>query len=220
MRHGATLALAAWCWMASPVGPGPAWAVPDDGPAPTPAWSLPDASRGHRVAPILLLSRPEIQAELRLKPDQAAAAARVIADARRKAAQLKGRTDQAAVELRRGVDEEQRAWLETKLTEDQVGRLGEIDLQWEGPAALADRPALAESLSLSADQKAAVARAFDDLKKHRARGADHERDPVAVERHFAQQVYATLTDGQRKRWEKMLGHPLAVMAAAPAPPAR
>lgn len=215
MRHGPTLALVASFWLAS-AGPGPAWAAPDGGPEPAPAWSLPDASRGHRVAPILLLSRPEVQAELRMKPDQVVAAARVIADARHKAAQLRGRSDQAAVELRRGVDEEQRLWLETKLTEDQVERLGELDLQWEGPAAIADRPALAESLSLSPDQKAAVGRALDDLKQHRGRGAERGRDPVAAERHFAQQVYATLSDGQRKRWEKMLGRPLAV-AAAPGP---
>ena len=211
MRHGSTPALLASFCLAASVGAAVAAGPVADGPAPAVGWILPDQSRGFRVAPLLLLSRPEIQAELRMKPDQVADAERVIADARHKATQLRRRTDQAAVELRRAVDDEQRTWLETKLTEDQVGRLGEIDLQWEGPAAIVGRPAVAEALSLSPDQRAALGRAHDDLRKH-AGGPDGD----AAGRRFAQQVRATLSDGQRRRWEKMLGRPLAEVAAAAA----
>ena len=214
MRHGSTLALVAACWLTCSPVPARAGSGPDGAAGPTPGWNLPDASRGARVAPILLLSRPEIQAELHMKPDQVSDVARVIADARHKAIQLRGRTDAAAVDLRRGVDEEQRAWLETKLTEDQVERLSEIDLRWEGVAAIATRPGVAESLALSSDQKATLGRAVIERNAHRGRPLERERDPAAAERHFTQQVWSTLTDGQRKRWERMLGRPLALTASA------
>ncbi len=222
MRHGSTLALVAWCWLTLADGPARAGSGPNAGLGPNSGtgWSLPDESRGLRVAPILLLSRPEVQAELRMKPDQVADAARVIADARDKAIQLRGRKDPAAVDLRRSVDEEQRNWLEAKLTEDQVGRLSEIDLQWEGVAAIATRPAVAEALALRADQKAALSQAVAERNAHRGRSVGRERDPAAAERSFTQQVWSNLTDGQRKRWERMLGRPFALAASAASRTAR
>lgn len=209
MRHGSTLRFLALCGLALAVAPARARAGGEDGGD----WALPDESRGARVAPILLLSRPEVRADLRLRPDQAAAAAREIAAIHHKAVQLRGQTGAAAVEARRAVDEEQRNWLETKLTEDQVGRLGEIDLRWEGIGALASRPALAEALSLSDDQRASLARAVADRKAQRSLPPERRRDPAAAERHFAQQVEKVLNEGQRRKWERMLGRPLA--AAAP-----
>lgn len=177
-------------------------------------WTLPDKSRGHRVAPILLLSRPEVRADLHLKPDQATEAGRVIASIHGKAAQLRGRNDAAAVELRRAVDDEQRTWLETRLTEDQVGRLSEIDLQWEGIAAVATRPGLGEALSLSDSQKQSLGRLVAERQAHRAQPAERRRDPEAAERQFAHQAQAILNEGQRRRWERMIGRPLALATIA------
>ena len=210
MRHGSTPALVASCWLVFSTGPIRAGSEPT-----AEQWVLPDWSQGFRVAPILLLSRDDVRAELRMKPDQVADAARVIADARHKANSLAGQSGEGIVDLRQKVDEEQRAWLETKLTEDQVERLSQIDLRWEGVAAIATRPAIAEALSLSDHQKAALGRALAERNKQRSKPADRERDPAAIERHFLQQVWSTLNDGQRKRWEKMLGHPFAVTASAP-----
>lgn len=214
MRHGSTLALVASCWLAFSTGSVRAGAGPGSGPGAAENWTLPDWSQGFRVAPILLLSRDDVRTELRLKPDQVADAARVIADARHKAASLSGRSDEGIVDLRRAVDEEQRVWLETKLTEDQVERLSQIDLRWEGVAAIATRPAIAEALSLANDQKAALNRALAERDAQRAKPADRERNPAAVENHFLERIWATLNDGQRKRWEKMLGRPFAVTASA------
>lgn len=211
MRHGSTLALVASCLLAAT----PGLARAGSGPGHEAGWILPESSRGVRVAPILLLSRPEVQAELHMKPEQVADANGVIADAYHKASLLRGRTGQDVVEQRRAVDEEQRVWLETKLTEDQVGRLTEIDLQWEGVAAIATRTGVGEALALSSGQKAIVVRALADLRKHQSRPAERERDPAAAERHFTQQVWANLNDGQRRRWEKMLGRPITLMATAP-----
>ena len=205
MRHGSTLVCFLACGLVVGAAVGPARAGE--------GWTLPDQSRGIRVAPILLLSRPEVQADLHLKPEQVAEAAEVVASIHARAAHLRGRTDAAAVELRRAVDDEQRTWLETKLTEDQVGRLAEIDLRWEGVAALATRPGVAEGLSLSDPQRATIARAVAERNAQRARPADRRRDPEVAERHLDQQVFTTLSDGQRRRWEKMLGRPFAVFAA-------
>ncbi len=214
MRHGSTLALVASCWLA--LSTDPVRAGEGAGPwfSPTGSWTLPDWSQGFRVAPILLLSRADVQTDLRMKPDQVADAARVIADTRRKATSLTGRSDQDVVALRRAVDEEQRTWLETKLTEDQVERLSQIDLRWEGVAAIASRPAVGEALSLSEPQKSAVGQALAERTRQRHKPDDRKRDPAAVENHFLEQVWATLDDGQRRRWEKMLGRPFAMVVAS------
>ncbi len=215
MRHGSTLALVASCWLSLSVEPVRAGGEPGSGPAVAETWTLPDWSRGFRFAPILLLSRADVQADLRMKPDQVADAARVIADTRRKGASLTRQSGQDVVERRRAVDEEQRTWLETKLTEDQVERLTQIDLQWEGVAAIATRPAVGEALSLSEAQKAAVGRALAERNQQRRKPDDRKRDPAAIENSFIEQVWATLNDGQKRRWEKMLGRSFAVVASAP-----
>lgn len=213
MRQGSTLALVALIWFLLLVAPALIkQAQADGGSAPVGGWVLPDAMQGRRVPPIFLLSRPDVQADLGMKPDQVADAGRVIADLYRKAAALQGRKDQAAIEQRRVVDEEQRLWLETRLTEDQVGRLTEIDLRWEGVAAIITRPTLAETLSLSDDQRAALTRLATERNARHARPA--ERDPTAADRHFVQQVWATLSDGQRKRWERMIGRTFAITTTA------
>ena len=208
MRHGSALALVAACW--SLVCLGPIIARVDAGSGAAEGWVLPDASQGRRVTPILLLSRPDVQADLRMKPEQVADAARIIANLHHKAKLLQGRTDQAAIELRRAVDEEQRLWLETKLTEDQVGRLTEIDLRWEGLASIVTRPALAESLALSDDQKETLKRAA--FERIGIRHQPAEADQTMLERRLAQKVMATLNEGQRKRWASMVGRPFTVVA--------
>jgi hypothetical protein len=75
---------------------------------------------------------------------------------------------------------------------------------------MATRPIVAAALDLSEDQKAALAKALADCKARR----DHGRD---AEQHLATQVMATLSEGQKQRWERMLGrpfHPRATSSAA------
>ena len=214
MRHGSTRALVASSWWLLLVGS--AFGGGEDGSGSAGPWILPAASQGVRVAPILLLSRPDVQADLQMKPDQVADVHQVILDLYRKAAALHGRKGQDAIEQRRAVDEAERLWLETKLTEDQVGRLSEIDLRWEGAGAIATRPAVGEALSLSDSQRTTLARALVQRNAQRVRPAEGERDPAALERSFQQQVWATLSEPQRKRWERMIGRPFAVAATTPA----
>ena len=177
------------------------------------AWALPDESRGARVAPLLLLSRPEVREDLQLAPEQAAEADKAIADLRHKAAALKGKTGEAAVAQRRLVDDGQKVWLESHLTPEQVDRLAQVDLRWEGPAAMATRPTIADALSLSDEQKAALNRAVLDRNAHR----DKTKDATAADHQFTLRAMSILSDGQKERWERMLGRPLAVKTAATSP---
>jgi hypothetical protein len=202
MRHGATLALVP-LWIGITLSMAPASARAG-------AWTLPDESRGHRIAPLLLLSRPDIRDDLELPAAMAAEVDKAIDELFSKAAALKGQTGDAALEGRRLVDEGQRAWLETRLSVPQRERLAQLDLRWEGPAAMATRPIVATALDLSDDQKAALARALAECKAQRDKGPE-------AEQHLATQAMATLNDAQKQRWERMLGrpfHPRATSSAA------
>ena len=202
MRHGATFALVPLCLgiVLSPALAG--------------TWSLPDESMGSRVAPLLLLSRPEVREDLQLASNQTADVERAIDDLHRKAAALRGLTGEDAVARRKAVDEGQKAWLETHLTPEQVDRLAQVDLRWEGPAALVTRKPVAEALSLSDEQRAALSRAVAECNIRREKGmsaseAEHQHNIRAM---------TVLSEGQKLRWESMLGRPLAVRATASAAP--
>ena len=209
MRQGSTLALVPLCWLGLALAAGPALAA---------GWSLPDEARGSRVAPLLLLSRPDIRAELHLDADQAAGADRAIAEFHQKAAALRGRTDPAARSLRRAVDQGQWTWIEFHLGDDQRERLDQLELRWEGPAALAHRPEVAKALTLTPEQSTALARAVADRNAQRAKA--HE--PAAVEAELARRALAVLTDAQKQKWDAMLGPPftLRTLATADRHPAR
>jgi len=203
MRLGSTLALVP-LWIGIVLAPNSARAG---------GWALPDESRGHRVAPLLLLSRPDVRDDLRIPAAMADEIDRAIDDLHRKAAALKGKSGEAALEGRRAVDEGEKLWLESHLAPDQVDRLSQLDLRWEGPAALATRPSVAEALSLSGEQRAALARAVADRKVHpeKAREAEDRLAALAI---------SALSDGQKSRWVQMLGRPFiphAVASAAHSP---
>jgi len=202
MRHGTTPALVVpLCWIGLALTSVPALAG---------GQGLPDESRGSRVASLLLLSRPDIRAELHLNADQTAGAERAIAESHRKAAALRGRTDPAAKALRRSIDESQWTWIEFHLADDQRERLEQLDLGWEGPAALATRPEVAKRLALTPDQSAALARALADRNARRAKA----RDTAAIDAEFATRALTVLSDAQKQKWETMLGPPFTPRAVA------
>ncbi|WP_435008474.1 hypothetical protein P12x_005682 [Tundrisphaera lichenicola] len=201
MRHGATLALI-------PIGIGIVLSMVST-PAQAAGWTLPDESRGHRIAPLLLLSRPDIRDDLQLPAAMVTEVDRAIDDLFTKAAALKGQTGDAAIEGRRAVDEGERVWLETRLSPEQRERLAQLELQWEGPAAMASRPIVAEALALSDDQKTTLARAVAECRAHKDEG-------FAAQQALATQAIATLSEGQKLRWERMLGRPFSPRATSSA----
>jgi hypothetical protein len=181
-------------------------------PAPAPGADpppLPDSRLGVRTAPLLLLSRPDVQADLGLTPEQTASAQQTITSLYVQATALKGRPDAEALAARRAIDAAQRRWLEERLTTAQQDRLVQIDLQWEGPSALITRPLVAEALGLSAAQRTTLAAAIARRHRLRSQGEDRPED----ERPLAEQALATLTPEQKERWRAMLGRPFVVQTA-------
>lgn len=196
MRHGATRRLALTFMLC--LGLGGANASADD-------VVLPDAMLGAQVAPMLLLSRPEVQADLGLTAEQAESARQTLADLRAQALALKGRGDgPEVVAARRAIDEAQVRWLSATLSPDQRTRLSQIGLQWQGLNALT-RPLAVEFLGLSEDQVAKLRRAL--------------ATPPApnLERSWAESVLAVLSADQRARWKNVLGTPVAFLASAKRP---
>ena len=210
MRDGARRALAALVLLS--VAAMPASSLGDEAP-------LPDSRLGIRTVPLLLLSRPDVRADLGLNPAQTAEAQRAISELYAKAAALRGKTGAEAIAARRAIDEEQRRRLEALLSPEQQDRLVQIDLQWEGPSALISRKMVAESLNLDDRQRATLAQAVSDRDRRRAQAPDRAGD----ERQLAEQALAILTEPQRARWRAMLGRPLAIpqlagpKAAGPSP---
>ena len=177
-----------------------------------------DDRLGRRVAPLLLLGRPDIRADLKLTTEQATSAHRAIADLYRRALATQGLAGAEALAARRSVDEAQRKWIEAELTGDQRARLDQLDLQWEGPAALVSRPAIASTLALQADQRAVL-----DAAVRRRDGLRQQYGPRAADDHtLTRQALTILNPEQRATWLAMLGVPFvpALAQAQPAPPTR
>jgi hypothetical protein len=171
---------------------------------------LPDDRLGMRTVPLLLLSRPDVRADLKLTSEQARAADHAIAELYAKAAALRGKTGPEVIAARRKIDEEQARWIEHELSAEQVARLGEIDLQWEGPSALLSRPKIGESLGLTDAQRQGLAQAVEVRNRHRVKG----RPAVEVEHQLAEQALAILNTDQKGRWKALLGRPFVVQTAA------
>ena len=171
---------------------------------------LPDARQGIRTAPILLLTRADVRAELRLSAGQAADAERTIADLHEKAQALKGRTDAEVVAARGEVEEACRLWIERTLTPPQRDRLVQLDYQWEGPSAVISRAKVAESLALTDAQRSILAKAVAGRNGRRGDGPPVEADEAGLARVVGEQ----LTEGQDQRWQAILGPPFRFKSAA------
>ena len=188
------------------------------GPEPSPSTSqgsapLPDDRLGVRTAPILLLSRPDVRADLGLNPRLAEEAEMALSDLYVRAAALKGKSGAQAVAARQAIDDAQRRWFQSELTLQQRNRLVQIDLQWEGPSALVSRPVVADTLDLSPDQRAALADAVKKRREARSRPGPAQADEPALTR----QALAVLTPSQRELWRSMLGQPFVPRLASAKP---
>ena len=108
-------------------------------------------------------------------------------------------------------------WLESHLTETQLRRLDEIDLQWEGPPALISRPLIGDRLALTPTQRTNLKHVIDEHDKKRAERGFR----MDLEEHLAHQTLAILNTEQRKSWKSMLGRPfvpkLATRRGRPTP---
>jgi hypothetical protein len=175
-----------------------------DGSEPT------DNRLGERTVPIFLLIRADIQADLKLSPEQVTECRRAALAFQRKAARLIGRKDAAVVPARREIDEELNQWLTQHLSPQQFARFEQIDLQWEGAAAMISRPFLDDSLKLTPEQKKTLSECLAQRKLQRARGTWTYDDHTNLTR----KAIAVLTDTQREVWVRLLGPRCQFMVGA------
>jgi hypothetical protein len=166
-------------------------------------WSLPDSRLGIRTAPLLLLSRIDVQADLRLEPGQIAGVHAVINELTQRALALRGKSGPTVVAERRAIDEAQADWLAKNLTGNQVSRLRQIELQWEGAGAMLSRPTVAEYLRLTSEQRQILARAISERNTQRSRGKLTPSD----EQVLLQRAHSVLSKTQQELWANLLGSP-------------
>jgi hypothetical protein len=173
-------------------------------PASAEHWSLPDDRLGVRTAPLLLLTRADVQADVKLTNEQVASLRRVVGELHSRASHLKGRPNPEVLTARRQIDEEQARWVEAELNRDQRRRLHQIDLQWEGPSALVSRGWVGEYVGITEDQRRTLT---DTVQRSRAVGADTTTSGRAI----GTSVLNALTDEQRQRWRSLLGEPFTLV---------
>jgi hypothetical protein len=166
-------------------------------------WALPDTRMGIRTAPLLLLSRPDIQADLRLEPVQISGAQTAINELTQRAVALRGKTGAAVIAGRRAIDEAQADWLAKNLSGNQLARLRQIELQWEGASAMLSRPTVAEYLKLTPEQRQILVRAVSERNSRRASSRLAQQD----ERVLNQRAQAVLSKVQQDLWSNLLGTP-------------
>lgn len=171
--------------------------------------SVPDSRWGHRTAPLLLLSRADVRADLGLGPKQTEEALHAVSTLFAKAAVLKGKTGPEVVKARERIDAEEQHWLKTHLTDAQYVRLHQIDLQWEGPSALVSRHAIATRLQLSKSQFESLVQAVAKRNNERNSGVEEP----GLEANLKHAAVAILNETQREEWKKLVGHPFKLQLA-------
>jgi hypothetical protein len=176
-------------------------------------WCLPDNRLGIRTAPLLLLSRPDVQVDLRLERTQILGTQNTINELTRRALTLRGKTGAAVVAERRAIDEAQLEWLSNNLTGNQLERLRQIELQWEGVPAMLSRPMVAGYLKLTSEQQQTLARIIAERNELRAQG----RSAPQLEQTFHQKALSVLSTGQQELWANLLGTPIRFAATAMPP---
>ncbi len=195
MRHGLTMAPAGLLLVLVLTGAGP-------NPVPGEV-TVPDERFGSRMAPILLLTRSDVQTDLSLDPRQIASAKTEIARLIEKARQLMSKNGPAIQDKRQRIDLEMIRWLKATLSEDQRERLLQVNLQWEGAMAMT-RPHIRTHLKLTEPQCLAIDSLVAQLKsRRRERGV---LNPVELGQ-FTAQARAVLTPVQQENWDSLLGPP-------------
>lgn len=163
-------------------------------------WQLPDDRMGVRTAPILLLSRDDVATDIGLTTEQRKKTWEKIDDLGRRAADLKGRSDKDVNLLRRAIDQSQLEWLRAELKPEQLARLTQIDLQWEGPSAILSRPQVAEALHLTGDQKSKIQAIFKSWAVQSTNIA-----PPLAKTELTKKVFKELDETQQQSWRSLTG---------------
>ncbi len=161
----------------------------------------------------MLLMREDVQKELNLSQTQKV-----------KLEQMRQEFEQARQELRNLPPEQRRERMQelrqkydptSVLTDAQRKRLRELELQWQGPFALAD-PEVARQVGLTQEQqtkiRGIVQETFQSMRERVQPGQPGQ--PGAFQQEFQKareqaekRILEVLTPAQREKWEQMLGKP-------------
>jgi hypothetical protein len=163
----------------------------------------------------MLLMRADVQSDLKMEPEQVAETRRKAAELYYKAMALRGQTGPALESARRAIDGEESVWLSRHLTELQFERLRQIDLQWEGVAAILSRPVIADHLNLTGEQRRSLGGYVAQHWQSRRRQLGWT---IADQERLARQALTVLSDDQRKLWYSLLGPACRFAIAAPPEP--
>jgi hypothetical protein len=174
-----------------------------------------DDRLGIRTVPIMLLLRSDVQVDLKLDAQQIALCHRAARVFYQRALAIRGRTGPGVVGERRAIDEQWNDWLQKQLTEAQLSRLDQLDLQWEGASAMLSRPKLLDALRLTQEQKETVSKLVSDARARRTNAPPTYDDHVDLTR----RAIAVLNDSQKKLWIDLLGPacPFSVASRVTAP---
>ena len=179
-------------------------------------------------APALLV-QPAVQQELQMKPQQLAKTAAILNTLQQRHAQDLGGLQQAApaqrweamVQLIQTMTNESFTMLQDVLSQEQLGRLKEIDLQGRGPRAFRD-PEVQGKLKFTDEQKEKIQMISSEVLREAAvlyQSAPADRalaiQKLMVLRKAAVQKIEGLMDAEQQQiWKKLLGTPFGEQPAS------
>jgi hypothetical protein len=153
--------------------------------------------------PIYLLQRPDVQRELRLNHQQVASARDLAGRIIERLLNLKRKTGPDAIKAeQREIDELMAAWLKQKLSDQQLERFSQINLQWEGASALR-LEAIADYLGLGEVQRLKVGNLLAERNNRWSKGT---LKPGEFD-WFSREALGVLTPPQKEQWDTLLGEP-------------
>jgi hypothetical protein len=199
MRHGSTIVPAGLVLAVALLGAGGGQQAP-----PADWAALTNGRFGMPIAPIYLLVRPDVQRDLRLNHQQVASARELAGRLIERLLNLKRNKPgpDAIMAEQRKIDELMAAWLKRELSEPQLERFSQINLQWEGASALR-LEAVAQYLGLGEVQRLKVGNLLAERNK---RGREGTLKPGEFD-WFSQQALGVLTEPQKEQWDTLLGEP-------------
>jgi Spy/CpxP family protein refolding chaperone len=187
---------------------------------------------GQRGGGMQMLSIPEVQKELKLTPEQITkleAKQQEQRDAMREAFQSAGQDREAMQKMMADMQAMQKKAVNEILDANQQKRFGELELQQQGPMAIAARKDVAEALKITEEQKSKIEdiqRKSQEEMRNAMTGLDFrsmspdDRQKMMTKMQDAQKATAdkiagVLTDDQKKQWASMLGEPFKFPAMQP-----
>jgi Spy/CpxP family protein refolding chaperone len=175
---------------------------------------------------LFLLSRPEVQTELKMTDAQKSQVQETMAK-QRESGQARGQQFQNAspeerAKLMAEIQAEQTKAVNAILNADQQKRFKEISLQQQGARGLAMNPALADELKLTAEQKTQIQSIMQQSREASQglfqQGGDRQaamEKIQAINKESDAKIMALLTDAQKAQWTTMIGVPFNLPPGRP-----